>query len=177
MEIGNTQIEQSCLLGFLSTSAINRYSFLCLEVKMGRLLCHQPAREQFFPHQSASQSVPETMAACWGHRELYNAGPHFLAYKATLGFSCQDRLLPAVASALGSITLLFTLLPCGFGAFLLPVSYGLLGLHTHLWILRPYTAPDWCVMRLFRVQHLSCAKLHAAWKCEGYHEVINLSQD
>ena len=48
--------------------------------------------------------------------------------------------------------------------------------HTHLWILGSYTAPEWCVMRLPRVQHLSCAKLHAAWKCEGYHEVINLSQ-
>lgn len=100
MGIGNTQMEQKLLLGFLSISAINRYSFLCLEVKMGRLLCHQPAREQFLPHQSASQSVPETMAAAASHRELYNAGPHFLAYKATLSSSCQDRLLPAVASQL-----------------------------------------------------------------------------
>ena len=49
------------------------------------------------------------MAAAASHRELYNAGPHFLAYKAKLGFSCQDRLLPAVASQLWAALYCFLL--------------------------------------------------------------------
>lgn len=127
---------------FLSTPTPNRYHSLCLEVKMESTLCHQQAGRQFHPHESGSQSAPEAMAATAAHGEFSCVGPHFLAFWATLRFSCQGRLFPAATSQLWVLLWLYTLLPRGFGAFLLPVLYGLLGLHTYHWTLGTQTTPQ-----------------------------------
>lgn len=70
---------------------------------------------------------------------------------AMLSFSCQGSLFPAAISLLGVLLQFYTLLPHGLGAFLLPVPYGLLGLHTYHWTLRTQkNTTDQSVMNLSR---------------------------
>lgn len=127
-------------LVFLSTPAFNRYYFLCLEMK-AKAYCVTRRPEVSSSCASQVQSISETKAAAATHREFYYMGPRFLDSKAVLSPSCQDRLLPAAVSQLSASLHCFTLLPHGFQAFLLPVSYVLLCLHTYRWTLRTSTAP------------------------------------
>lgn len=169
---------KSCLPWFLSISAFKGYSFLCLEVKMERLLCHQQARQQFLQHQSPSQSVPETRAAAASHREFYNVDPRFLACKAVMSFSCQDRLLPPAVLSFGYHNIASYSASTWIWSFSSSCFLWLAGSsHTPLDSQDIHSTTERRVMKSPRVQHLLCAKPHATQKCEEYHEVINLSQD